>query len=174
MDQPGIKGERQLRIVPFARKYGHGTTLVVPILTNCNLCKESLRDECCCVIEVCVSKSEVVTLMVNRRTTRRYELSLPVIVRGSVDKEAASLTGKTRDISSRGVYFTIDNKISAGTRLDLTMILPAEVTGGTEVLIKATGRVIRVDTRPINDDQKVDVAAILERYEIIRNEATIE
>jgi hypothetical protein len=112
--------------------------------------------------------------MVNRRTTRRYELSLPVIVRGSVDKEAASLTGKTRDISSRGVYFTIDNKISAGTRLDLTMILPAEVTGGTEVLIKATGRVIRVDTRPINDDQKVDVAAILERYEIIRNEATIE
>ena len=112
--------------------------------------------------------------MVNRRTARRYELSLPVIVRGPVDKEAASLTGKTRDISSHGVYFTVDNKLSTGTRLDLTMILPAEATGGTEVFIRATGRVIRVDTRTVNGEQKVDVAAILERYEIIRNEAAIK
>ena len=112
--------------------------------------------------------------MPNRRTARRYELSLPVIVRGPVDKAAASLTGKTRDISSQGVYFTVDNKLSTGTRLDLTMILPAEVTGGTEVFIRATGRVIRVDTRSVNGDRKVDVAAILERYEIIRNEAHIE
>jgi hypothetical protein len=112
--------------------------------------------------------------MPNRRTARRYELSLPVIVRGPVDKEAASLTGKTRDISSQGVYFTVDNKLSAGARLDLTMILPAEVTGGTEVFIKATGRVIRVDTRSVNGEQKADVAAVLERYEIIRHEAAME
>jgi hypothetical protein len=109
--------------------------------------------------------------MLNRRTARRYELSLPVIVRGPFDKEAASLTGKTRDISSQGVYFTIDINLSAGVRLDLTMILPARVTGGTEVLIKATGRVIRVDTRSVDGNQKVDVAAILERYEMVRNEA---
>jgi PilZ domain len=112
--------------------------------------------------------------MLNRRTARRYELSLPIIVRGPVDKEGASLTGKTRDISSRGVYFTIDNNLSAGVRLDLMMILPAKVTGATEVFIRATGRVIRVDTRSVNGDRKVDVAAILERYEIIRNEAHIE
>ena len=171
MDQSGIKGKRQLRIILFPRNYGQGTTLVLPILTNCNLCQKSLPDEWCCVIEACASKSEVVTSMVNRRTARRYELSLPVIVRGPVDKEAASLTGKTRDISSHGVYFTVDNKLSAGARLDLTMILAAEVTGGTEVFIKATGRVIRVVTRSIDGEQKVDVAAILERYEIIRNEA---
>jgi hypothetical protein len=126
------------------------------------------------VVKACVSKSEVVTSIVNRRAARRYELSLPVIVRGPVDKEAAPLTGKTRDISSRGVYFTIDNILSAGVRLDLTMILPAGVTGGAEVFIRATGRVIRVETRSVNGDQKVDVAAILEKYAIIRNEAHIE
>jgi hypothetical protein len=126
------------------------------------------------VVENCESKSEVVTSMLNRRTARRYELSLPVIVRGPSDKESAPLTGKTRDISSQGVYFTIDNNLRAGTRLDLTMILPAKFTGGTEVFIRATGRVIRVDTRSVNGDQKVDVAAILEKYEIIRNEAHIE
>ena len=111
--------------------------------------------------------------MNDRRTTRRYELSLPVIVRVPIDKEAASRTGKTRDISTRGVYFTIDNNLSAGTELDLTMILPAEVTGSTEVFIKATGKVIRVNKRSGNGDQKVDVAAVFEMYEIVRNKAAI-
>jgi PilZ domain len=111
--------------------------------------------------------------MKDRRTARRYELSLPVIVRAPIDKEAASWTGKTLDISTRGVCFTLDNNLSAGVELDLTMILPAEVTGGTEVLFTATGKVIRVDKRSENGDQKVDVAAVFERYEFVRNEATI-
>lgn len=111
--------------------------------------------------------------MKDRRTARRYDLSLPIIVCAPIDKEAASRTGKTRDISNRGVYFTIDNNLSAGAELDLTMILPAEVTGDTEVFIRATGKVIRVDKRSGNGDQKVDVAAVFEMYEIVRNEATI-
>ena len=111
--------------------------------------------------------------MKDRRTARRYDLSLPVIVRAADDKEAASLTGKTRDISTRGVHFTIDNNLSAGTELDLTMILPAKVTGGTKVFIRATGKVIRVNKRSGNGDQKVDVAALFEVQEIVRNEAAI-
>ncbi len=111
--------------------------------------------------------------MKDRRTARRYNLSLSVIVRASIDKEAAPRTGKTRDISTRGVYFTIDNNLSAGAELDLTMILPAEVTGGTEVFIRATGKVIRVDKRVGNGDQKVDVAAVFEMHEMVRNEAAI-
>jgi len=111
--------------------------------------------------------------MKDRRTARRYDLSLPVIVRAADDKEAASLTGKTRDISSRGVYFTVDNNLSAGVELDLTIILPAKVTGGTEVFIKATGKVVRVGTPSGNVDQKVDVAAVFVMHEIVRNEAAI-
>ncbi len=53
------------------------------------------------------------------------------------------------------------------------MILPAEVTGGTEVFIRATGKVIRVDKRVGNGDQKVDVAAVFEMHEMVRNEAAI-
>ena len=111
--------------------------------------------------------------MKERRAARRYDLSLSVIVRVPIEKEAVSRTGKTRDISTRGVYFTIDNNLSAGAELDLTMILPAEVTGSTEVFIRATGKVIRVDKRSGNGDQKVDVAAVFEMYEIVRNEAAI-
>ena len=111
--------------------------------------------------------------MQDRRAARRYELSLPVIVRAADDKEAASLTGKTLDISNRGVYFTIDQSLSAGTELELTMILPGEVTGGAEVFIRATGKVIRVGIPFGNGDQKVDVAAAFKRYEIVRNDAAI-
>jgi hypothetical protein len=109
--------------------------------------------------------------MNNRRTARRYDLSLPVVVCAPVNKEAALRIGKTRDISSRGVYFTIDNDLIAGAELDLMMILPTEGIGGAQVSIRATGKIIRVDKRPGNGDHKVDVAVVFEMHEIVRNEA---
>jgi hypothetical protein len=111
--------------------------------------------------------------MTERRTTPRYNLSLPVIINSLIDKEAVSRTGRTRDISMRGVYFTIDNDLTGGAELDLTIIVPAEVAGGTEVFIKTTGKVVRVDKGSGNGDQKVGVAAAFETYEIVRNEAAI-
>jgi PilZ domain len=109
--------------------------------------------------------------MTERRTARRYDLSLPVIVRIPIEKQVGSRNGKTRNISTRGVYFMIDNELSTGSELDLTMTLPAEVTGGTEVFIRAIGKVLRTEMRPDNGNDRVGVAAIIERYEIIRNEA---
>lgn len=111
--------------------------------------------------------------MKDRRTAIRYDSSLPVIARVGIDREAASWTGKTRDISDRGVYFTTENNLSAGTELDLTIILPAKVTGCTKVFVRATGKVVRVDSRAGNGDLKVDVAAVFEIYEIIYDEAAI-
>jgi hypothetical protein len=111
--------------------------------------------------------------MRDRRTARRYDLSLPISVRVPIVKGAVSRTGKTRDISTQGVYFNIDNNLSAGAELDMTMTFPAEVTGGSEVFIRATGKVVRVDKRSRNGDQKVGVAAVFEMHEIVRNEAAI-
>ena len=111
--------------------------------------------------------------MQERRHSQRYDLPLPVAILVPHGKKAISRSGKTRDISARGVYFTIDYGLSAGSEVDLTITLPAEVTGGTEVLIKATGKVVRVDKRSGNGDRNVDVAAIFEMYEIVRKEATI-
>jgi hypothetical protein len=107
--------------------------------------------------------------MTDRRTARRYDLSLPVIIRIPVDQDAHN--GKTRDISTRGVYFVIEDRVTAGAELDLTMTLPAEVTGGTEVFIRAVGKVVRVEKAPEDGDRHVGVAALIQRYEIIRNES---
>jgi c-di-GMP-binding flagellar brake protein YcgR len=108
--------------------------------------------------------------MTERRTARRYDLSLPVIIRIPVEREPSSSNGKTRDISTRGVYFTIDQDLSAGAELDITLTLPSEVTRGSEVFIRAMGKVVRVEKKPENGSTRVGVAAVIERYEIIRNE----
>ena len=107
--------------------------------------------------------------MTERRIARRYDLSLPVIVRVPVENEALR-NGKTRDISTRGVYFTMDQDLSDGTELDITLTLPSEVTRGSEVFIRAMGKVVRVERKSETGSTRVGIAAIIERYEIIRNE----
>jgi PilZ domain len=108
--------------------------------------------------------------MSERRTARRYDLALPVIIRVPVDKETTARNGKTRDISTRGLYFTIDQEMGAGAELDITLTLPSEVTRGTEVFIRAMGKVVRVDHAAENGSSRVGVAAVIERYEIIRSD----
>jgi hypothetical protein len=60
--------------------------------------------------------------------------------------------------------------MSPGTELDFTLTLPAEITRGTEVFVRAHGRVIRVDKRQDDNHESIGVAAVIERYDIIRGE----
>lgn len=109
--------------------------------------------------------------MTERRTARRYDLSLPVIIRVPVEDTSENKSGKTRDISTRGVYFTMDEQVEAGSELDITLTLPPEITQGTEVFVRAQGRVVRVEKRNGEGDLRLGVAAVIERYDIIRGEA---
>ena len=110
--------------------------------------------------------------MTERRNARRYDLSLPVIIKVPVEKTNGSRNGRTRDISTRGVYFTLDQDLESGTELDITLTLPAEITRGTEVFVRAQGRVVRVDRRQDDGSKHVGVAAVIERYDIIRGETS--
>lgn len=109
--------------------------------------------------------------MTERRTARRYELSLPVVVRAA-ERQTETRNGQTRDISTRGVYFTFDEGLSAGSELDFMLTLPAEITRGTEVFIRAHGKVVRVDRKDDNG-HRIGVAAVIQKYDIVRAEAAI-
>ena len=109
--------------------------------------------------------------MTERRMARRYDLSLPVTVRLPINREPGSHNGQTRDISTRGVYFTMQKDLAPGMELDFTLTLPAEITRGTEVFVRAHGRVVRVDRRKDDQIPDIGVAAVIERYDIIRGEA---
>ena len=115
--------------------------------------------------------------MTERRTARRYDLSLPVNVQLPINKEAIAKevvthNGQTRDISTRGVYFTMQKELSPGAEVDFTLTLPTEITRGSEVLVRAHGRIVRVDKRDDEEFKNVGVAAVIERYDIIRGEGT--
>ncbi len=109
--------------------------------------------------------------MTERRTARRYDLSLPVIIRIPTERAVDSQEGKTRDISTRGLYFVIAQDLQAGSELDITLTLPAEITHGTEVFVRALGKVVRVERRMEDGTVRMGVAAVIERYDIIRGEA---
>jgi hypothetical protein len=108
--------------------------------------------------------------MTERRTARRYDLSLPVIIRIPAERVPDSQKGKTRDISTRGLYFVLDQDMQAGSELDITLTLPAEITHGSEVFVRALGKVIRVERRMEDGNPRMGVAAVIERYDIIRGE----
>jgi hypothetical protein len=108
--------------------------------------------------------------MTERRTARRYDLSLPVIIRIPAERVVDTQKGKTRDISTRGLYFVLDQDMEAGSELDITLTLPSEITHGSEVFVRALGKVIRVERRIEDGNPRMGVAAVIERYDIIRGE----
>ncbi len=109
--------------------------------------------------------------MTERRTTRRYDLSLPVVIRVPAERAPDSQQGKTRDVSTRGVYFVVDQNMESGSQLDITLTLPAEITHGSEVLIRALGKVVRVERRMEDGNARMGIAAVIERYDIFRGKA---
>jgi hypothetical protein len=111
-------------------------------------------------------------VMSERRVTRRYDLSLPVMVRIPTPGFAETQSGRTRDISTKGLYFVIDQDVRAGSNLDIMLTLPKEMTNGEEVLVKASGKIVRVESRMEDGNERLGVAAVIERYDIMRGAAS--
>jgi c-di-GMP-binding flagellar brake protein YcgR len=112
------------------------------------------------------------SVMTERRTARRYDLTLPVSIRFAAESLINRQDGRTRDISTRGVYFIVPQDLQAGSELDITLTLPAEVTRGGEVLVRAQGKVVRVERRLEDGESRMGVAAVIERYDIMRGDAS--
>lgn len=98
-----------------------------------------------------------------RRTSRRFNMSLPLSVRMPAEGVAEEKRGETRDVSFRGLYFLIDSKVEPGTPLEFVLTLPKEITMAGDVHIRCYGQVIRVD----DQDGRRGVAARIERYEFL-------
>jgi hypothetical protein len=107
--------------------------------------------------------------MTERRAARRYDLTLPVAVRVPVGGRAIPQKGKTRDVSTRGVYLLFDHSVVQDSDFDLTMTLPTDVPGGTGVFVRAVGIVVRVEEWTEEGNLRVGVGAKIRRYEIVRD-----
>lgn len=68
----------------------------------------------------------------------------------------------TRDVSSKGMFLEFDDPPELGTRLALTLHLPAEAIG-KPVVLKCVARVVRI----VRQGGRVGVGSLIERYEFV-------
>jgi hypothetical protein len=98
-----------------------------------------------------------------RRTSQRFSLALPLTIRSHGPAGVVEQRGQTRDVSFRGVYFLAEADFEAGTEIDFVLTLPKEITKATDVNIRCSGQVVRVEPR----DVARGVAARIDRYEFL-------
>jgi len=104
-----------------------------------------------------------------RRAARRYKLALQIEIRIESDlKRFEPIFGRTRDISTRGVYFRIGQGLSVGMKIRFAIMPPWEE--GTRAFISGRARVARVERVSENSADHVGVGAVIEAYKFGQTE----
>jgi PilZ domain len=96
-----------------------------------------------------------------RRASQRFHFQLPIAVR--LTGTDAQGCGFTQDLSGRGAFFYTDFRVAQGDAVELTFMMPAEITLTENMRVRCRGRVTRV--HPV--DSKCGVAVNLEGYEYL-------
>jgi len=100
---------------------------------------------------------------VERRAARRFSMMLPLKVRLTAENGVTEKPGETRDVSFRGLYFTMEASVETGSSIEFVLTLPQQITLAGDVHIRCYGRVLRVEAH----NGRRGVAARIERYEFL-------
>ena len=98
-----------------------------------------------------------------RRASRRFNMTLPLMIRFAKGADRIEQEARTRDVSFRGLYFVMDTNFEPGMPVEFVLTLPKEVTMAGDVHIQCYGTVVRVDQAT---DHK-GIAARIDRYEFL-------
>jgi hypothetical protein len=103
-------------------------------------------------------------VQLERRSTQRFDFHLPVSVRlsGNTGPEGC---GFTQDLSARGALFYTDFQLSLGDAVELTLVMPSEITLAENMRVRCRGKVVRVC--PPAAGSKCAVAVQLAGYEFL-------
>jgi hypothetical protein len=97
-----------------------------------------------------------------RRSSQRFEYQVPVMLR--VPAEERSGTGFTQNLSSRGAMLWTDFALCEGEMIEMTLVMPSEITLAEDMNVCCKARVIR---REQADGGKPAVALRIEHYEFL-------
>jgi hypothetical protein len=79
-----------------------------------------------------------------RRSAARYPIVLDAYYQAVTKKSSGGGVGKTVNISSHGLLLVSEHKVPVGVRLEVLVEWPALLDGAIELLLVATGEVVRV------------------------------
>ena len=103
-------------------------------------------------------------VQLERRSTQRFDFHLPVSVRLTGDATHEGL-GFTQNLSARGALLYSDVPLSQGDPVELTLIMPSEITLAENMRVRCRGKVVRVCSPQAGS--KCAVAVQLEGYEVL-------
>jgi len=107
--------------------------------------------------------------MEERRTARRYKIPVEVIVRLQPNARASeSVHAQTCDVSTRGLYFTSNQRLAVGTRIGLSLTLPLDATEASRVVVDAKAKVVRAEENPDSVVGRFGIAAVIDSYNNVR------
>ena len=95
---------------------------------------------------------------------RRFPVQLPIAVKlegGQVQHQCES-----SNVSPRGIYFDFPVPVDVGSRLEILLTIPEQVTKGEPILVRLFGTAVRVD-RGLSRNGPVGIAATIERYDFV-------
>jgi len=90
-------------------------------------------------------------------------MALPISLRIPDAETPVPQHAETRDVSFRGLYFTLPSPLRAGAPLEFVLTLPKEITLAGDVHIRCFGEVLRVD----DQSGRCGIAARISRYEFL-------
>ncbi len=100
-----------------------------------------------------------------KRSIRRLPLDLPISVKflGNGRRE---VTGRTRDVSARGVFMYLETEITVGAAMEFVMTLPEEITLSDPIRVRCSGSVLRVE----KTESEQGVAVTIHKYDFVGEE----
>jgi c-di-GMP-binding flagellar brake protein YcgR len=104
--------------------------------------------------------------MEERRTVHRYKIPVAVEVRcRSKAMEPEFIHGKTRDVSTAGLYLKSNQRLAVGTRIALSLTLP---TNGIGAVVDCKAKVVRVEETPDAMIGRFGIAVVIDSYNFVR------
>jgi hypothetical protein len=95
-----------------------------------------------------------------RRGSLRYELKTPMAFHRLGQLFDGERIVQSIDISNGGVRFATADRVTVGERIELSVLVPKQITGDKEKYRRFTGRIAHVDPRNQNGFARVGVQLI--------------
>lgn len=95
-----------------------------------------------------IKNSVKTPIVVNRRREWRFELPLPAEIEGQLP-QGKKFKEKTilENISSTGAYFSLDSSLVVGSKVNLSIELPPQITEGKKVKLCLDGVIVRLEKK---------------------------
>ena len=100
---------------------------------------------------------------IERRCGQRFDYQVPVLLR--VPQDGRSGAGFTHDLSSRGALVWTDFPLAQGTLIQMTLVMPSEITLAENMNVCCRARVLRVEYAAARE--KPAVAVQIDKYEFL-------